>query len=342
MTIGGAAAQVTYAGGAIAANYPAAGAPVILGVVSSSLGGLYQVNAVVPAGIANGAAAVIVSIAGQSSPNGVTLAIATAGGPVPVPAGVVNAASFAKDPSGAGSAVAPGSLIQVYSSLAGATQASAAGAPFQTSLGGVSVSFDGVPAPIQSVVPAGAYPFVNAQLPFEITNSTTQMVVSVNGVASAPMTVPVTPQAPGIFTSPPDGQHNAILVYIDPASNTAKIAAPTSDSGAFTIPVAPIPRGTSGFFYATGLGALAPALADGSAPSLTSSTVYNAVQMPTVLVGGVPVTPSFAGQAPGYPGVNQINITIPLNAPTGNAVPLQVMSADGKVLSTSGATIAIQ
>lgn len=344
VSIGGVAAQVTYAGTAIAANYPSGEAPAILGLVSAGLGGLYEIHAVVPSGVASGAAAVIVSAAGQSSPPGVTMAIAggPATGPVPVPAGVVNAASFAKDSTGAGAAVAPGSLIQVYSSLVGATAASAEGAPFPASLGGVSVTFDGISAPIQSVVPTGAFPFINVQLPFEITNSTTSMVVMVNGVPSAPMNVPVTPQAPGVFTSPPDGQHNAIFVYLDPVSNTAKIAAPASQASAFTIPVAPIPRGTSGFFYATGLGALNPSLTDGTAPSLTSTTVYNAAQMPSALVGGVPAQVIFAGQAPGYPGVNQINITIPANAPTGNAVPLQVMSADGRVLSTPGATIAIQ
>ena len=261
---------------------------------------------------------------------------------VPVPAGVINAASFAKDASGAGSAVAPGSLIQVYSSLDGATQASAQTASFPLSLGGVSVTFDDIPAPIQAVTPSAPYPSFNAQLPFEITDSSTTMVVTVNGVPSAPVTVAVTPQAPGVFTSPPDGQHNAIFVYIEPASGTAKIAAPTSDATNFTIPTAPIPRGTNGFFYATGLGSLMPSLADGAAPSLTDTTVYEALMMPTVLVGGVAAPVAFAGQAPGYPGVNQINITIPANAPTGSSVPLQLMSADGKVLSTPGATIAIQ
>jgi uncharacterized protein (TIGR03437 family) len=49
----------------------------------------------------------------------------------------------------------------------------------------------------------------------------------------------------------------------------------------------------------------------------------------------------FAGQAPGYPGVNQINVVIPENAPTGNQVPIQVISADGSVTSNT-ATIAIR
>jgi uncharacterized protein (TIGR03437 family) len=185
-------------------------------------------------------------------------------------------------------------------------------------------------------------PFINAQLPFEITNSSATMVTTVNGVPSAPITVPVTPQAPGVFTVPPDGEHNAIFIYVDPSSGIAKIAAPTSQTASFTIPTAPIPRGTNGFFYATGLGLLTPPLADGAAPSLTDMIVYRALMIPTVLVGGVAAPVAFAGQAPGYPGVNQLNITIPINGPTGNAVPLQVMSADGKVLSTPLATIAIQ
>jgi hypothetical protein len=39
--------------------------------------------------------------------------------------------------------------------------------------------------------------------------------------------------------------------------------------------------------------------------------------------------------------VNQINIIVPNGAPTGNAVPLQVKSADGAVLSNV-ATIAVR
>ena len=63
--------------------------------------------------------------------------------------------------------------------------------------------------------------------------------------------------------------------------------------------------------------------------------------MPTVSVGGVPAQVSFAGQAPGFPGVAQINITIPQNAPTGGSVLLTVTSADGTVMSNS-ASIAVQ
>jgi uncharacterized protein (TIGR03437 family) len=63
--------------------------------------------------------------------------------------------------------------------------------------------------------------------------------------------------------------------------------------------------------------------------------------MPTVFVGGVPAQVVFAGQAPGFPGVQQINLTIPSNAPTGSGVFLVVKSADGSVTSNA-ATIAVQ
>jgi uncharacterized protein (TIGR03437 family) len=250
-----------------------------------------------------------------------------------VPVGVVNAASFAKTAAGTGAAVAPGSLIQIYSSLPGASAASVTGS-FQNHLGNVSVTFNGVNAPLQSVFPSGAYPYINAQLPFEIANSTSSMVVTVNGVSSAPYSVQTTPQAPGVFTIPA-GVGNAVLVNLSDNS----IAAPAGSI--VGLPTHPITRGQTAFFYATGLGVLTPAVADGTA-SCNSAGGCTAVATPTVLVGGVPAEVVFAGQAGVYPGVNQVNITIPANAPAGNAVPLEVLSSDGRILSTASATIAIQ
>jgi trimeric autotransporter adhesin len=335
VSMGGMTAQVTYAGAAIPASYPTAGAPMILGLVSAGLGGLYQINAVVPAGLPSGPISVVITSAGQSSPSGVTLSISNGGGnggPAPIPAGVLNAASFAKNASGAGTAVAPGSLVQVYSSLQGATQASAS-PPYLNSLGGVSVTFDGIPAAIQSVNPGGAYPFINAQLPFEVTGTSASMVVTVNNVPSAPFPVPITPQAPGIFTFG-SGSGNAVLVNLSDYS----VAAPSgSIPGLNTHPIA---RGQTGYFYVTGLGALTPAVADGTA-NCASASGCTANLMPTVTVGGVAAQVVFAGQAGAYPGVDQINIVIPLNSPTGSAVALQMISADGLVMSNL-ATVAIQ
>ncbi len=257
---------------------------------------------------------------------------------------MLNAASYAKDANGQGTAVAPGSLVSIFGTFTGSLQADAATVPFGTSLGGVSVTFNGIAAPMRDVIPAASQ--LNVQVPFEVqatgsSSSSVNVVVTVNGIPSAPLAVPLAPIAPGIFTIPPTGAANAVLVFVDPADNIAKIAAPVSTSASIGLPAAPIPRGQAGYFYATGLGAMSPPVSDGDGGLGPPPQNYFAVT-PIVLVGEITAEVDFAGQAPGYPGVNQINIVIPNGAPTGNAVPLQILTPDGKTLSAPGVTIAIR
>ncbi len=146
-------------------------------------------------------------------------------------------------------------------------------------------------------------------------------------------------QRAGIFTIPATGQGNAILVFINPATNAPAIAGPTTASLGY--PSAPIPRGTGAFFYVTGLGAMTPSVPDGSGTCPAPNGICNANAMPTVLVGGITAQVAFAGQAPEFPGVFQVNITIPQAAPAGDAVSLVIVSADGSVTSNT-ATIAVQ
>jgi uncharacterized protein (TIGR03437 family) len=194
------------------------------------------------------------------------------------------------------------------------------------------------------VVPTGANPYVSVQVPFEVltagqTSSSVPAVITVNGAASAAVQASIVPSAPGIFTIPPTGQGNAILVFTNPATNGPAIAAPTNASIGY--PTAPIPRGTSGFFYVTGLGAMTPSVADGSGACPAANGQCNANAAPEVSIGGVSAQVQFAGQAPGFPGIFQVNIEVPQNAPPGNSVPLIVKSADGSVTSNT-ATIAVQ
>ena len=336
VTIGGAPATVSYSGRALAGSYPQGGAPMLLGVVSATSAGLYQITATVPTGLANGPASVIVSSAGQTSQTGVTMMVAGQSSQAPsiLPGGVVNAASYAAVP------VAPGSLVAIFTSPLAVQPATATTASLLNSLSGVSVTFNGIAAPMAGVSPSGAFPFVTAQVPFEVlavgqTSATVPVAIALNGVPSAAISTQIVASSPGIFTIPATGQGNAVLVNL--ADNS--IAAPSgSIPGLFTHA---IPRGQSAFFYVTGLGAMTPSVVDGSGacPSMTSGCSANAT--PTVLVGGVPAQVSFAGQAGGFPGVMQINIAIPQNAPTGSSVSLTVKSADGTVTSNT-ATIAVQ
>jgi uncharacterized protein (TIGR03437 family) len=250
--------------------------------------------------------------------------------PTVVPGGVLNAASFAKTSSGVGAPVAPGSLVAIFGSNLG-YEAHTAVAPFLNSLGYASVTIGGMPAPMRDVLPSGPYPTINAQVPFEV-SGTVPVVVTVNGVPSAPQNVTIVPEAPGVFTIP-SGVGNAVVVNLTDFS----IAAPTgSISGLSCHPIA---RGAKAFLYATGLGVMTPAVADGTDGG---SVTHNVSAKPTVLVDGIPVTPDFAGQAPLYPGVYQVNFTIPQGAHSGT-VNLQIQSADGSVVSAAGiSTIAIQ
>jgi uncharacterized protein (TIGR03437 family) len=258
------------------------------------------------------------------------------------PGGVLNNGSYAKDANGLGSPVAPGSVVAIFGNFNGVTLTSADTVPLSTNLGNVTVSFNGVLAPLYFTSSGQT----NAQVPFEAlpagqTTATVNVVLTVNGTPSAPEQTTIVSVRPGVYTIPPNGQSNAIFIFVDPSDKVVKIAAPTSASASIGYPTAPVPRGTAGFFYATGLGGLIPTVADGSGTCPAATGLCQAVT-PTVMVGGITAAVAFAGQAPGFPGINQVNITIPQNAPTGNAVPLQIQTADGSFTSTAAATIAIQ
>jgi uncharacterized protein (TIGR03437 family) len=262
----------------------------------------------------------------------------SAAGPTILAGGIVNAASYAKS-NGVGSPVAPGTLVAIFTSQLSTTAANFTTATLPPSLANVSVTFNGITAPMVSVSPGGQYPFVSAQVPFEIAPGTASVVVTVNNTPSPSVQETIVASEPGIFTIPATGQGNAILVFIDPSTNQPAIAGPSGAQLGY--PTDPIPRGTGGFFYVTGLGAMSPSVNDGSGSCPAASELCYANAQPMVLVGGVPAAVVFAGQAPGFPGVDQINVTIPSNAPTGPSVSLVVKSADGTVTSNT-ATIAVQ
>jgi uncharacterized protein (TIGR03437 family) len=257
--------------------------------------------------------------------------------------GILNAASFALS-NGAGAAVAPGSLVTIFTSQLATQTANFTGSSLPPTLSGVSVTFNGITAPVVAVGPSGANPYVSAQVPFEVlpsgqTSGSVPVAITVNGEMSAAIQASIVSSSPGIFTIPPTGQGNAILVFLNPQTDAPTVAGPTGASLGY--PSAPIPRGTSGLFYVTGLGATTPSVADGSGTCPAADGICSANAQPTVFVGGVPAQVTFAGQAPGFPGVTQINITVPQSAPTGSGVSLTVKSADGAVTSNA-ATIAVQ
>jgi len=63
-----------------------------------------------------------------------------------------------------------------------------------------------------------------------------------------------------------------------------------------------------------------------------------------VKIGGITSEVTYAGMAPGWVGLYQVNARVPANAPSGNSVPvvLSVTNPDGTVVSSNTVTIAIQ
>ena len=90
--------------------------------------------------------------------------------------------------------------------------------------------------------------------------------------------------------------------------------------------------------YVTGLGAVSPAVPTGSPAPLDVLSYAQATV--TATLGGVPApSVQFAGLAPGFIGLGQVNILVPQDAPKGDAVPL-VLEINGQ--KSKPAPVAIQ
>jgi uncharacterized protein (TIGR03437 family) len=238
--------------------------------------------------------------------------------------GVLNAASFTK-----GQAVAPGSLVSIFGSDLAASLAQADTVPLSTTLADVSVTFNGISAPLQFVAPGQ----INAQLPYEslpagVPNGQVNVVVMRSGANSLPKSVSLLPITPGVYTIPPGVGY---AVAVNNADGT--IAAPVGAIQGF--PTHPARVGDVLIVYANGLGPVDPPVANGAA---SLDKLRNTLTMPTVWIGGVQAQVLFSGLSPQFPGVNQLNVVIP-NVAAGDKIPFQVES--GGIRSTDQAVIAI-
>jgi uncharacterized protein (TIGR03437 family) len=224
----------------------------------------------------------------------------TVGTPPAIPSGsVTNGASFTAGAS-------PGSIITIFGShltnLSAGVVVGADKVPLPTVLGGVSVTVNGVPAPLFAISNNGQYEQINLQIPYEVTGQATlTIVVTNNGAVSDPVPVALQREHPGIFVADWDTGAGAILH----GGDYSLVSAST-----------PAARGEAVLIYCTGLGPVSPAPPTGHpapASPLSATTIP-----PVVSFGGVPVGEVFfSGLAPGFVGLYQVNVRIPANAPTG-------------------------
>jgi uncharacterized protein (TIGR03437 family) len=239
---------------------------------------------------------------------------ATAQTPAVTAGGVVNAASF-------DSPVAPGSLISIFGANLASQTAVAGVIPLPKSLAGVSVTFNSIAAPLLFVSDRQ----INAQLPWEVSaSSPVNVVVNNNGALSTPQTVAIASIAPGVFAV----QGHAIAIHPD-----GSLAAPAGSINQFA--GHPAAAGETLIVLANGLGPVNPPAVTGDN---SLDALRTAVAVPQVFIGGVAAQVSFSGLSPQFVGVNQINLVVPSNISSGDAVPLEIRSG-GR--ATAPTTIAV-
>ena len=171
------------------------------------------------------------------------------------------------------------------------------------SLATTTVTFDAngisVPAPLSYISPNQ----VNAQIPWELAGQTSAvMKVTRNNLVSATETVSLSAYAPGIFEY--HDLHNGQLIAAAEDVNYQLV-----DSSN------PIPRGQDLILYANGLGPVTAAQTTGYAAS-ANPIAYTAAT-PTVTIGGQAATVLFSGLSAGSVSLNQLNVTVSPNTPTG-------------------------
>ncbi|MGP0072790.1 MAG: hypothetical protein ACLPWF_12760 [Bryobacteraceae bacterium] len=130
---------------------------------------------------------------------------------------------------------------------------------------------------------------------------------------------------------------NTVNVYLDVAapaiftqdsSGTGPASARKASDQSLVTASNPLQPGDTVELYATGLGLTTP-----------SNGLDIATEQPTVTVGGIACPVTFAGAAPNYMGLDQINCTIPAGLASSASAPVVISSGD-RISNT--ATLAVQ
>jgi uncharacterized protein (TIGR03437 family) len=190
----------------------------------------------------------------------------------------------------------------------------------------VSVSIDGVPAPIIYL----SANQITVQVPYEVSIATGRPVVVNNGSVQSLGQVDTTAVAPGLFTLAGSGVGQCAALTF------------SQKSGAFSVngTASPALIGDIIVFYLTGEGIYDPVSpADGYINPTPIPGSPQLSPLPTVTIGGAAATVLYAGPVSGAMlGLLQINATVPASATLGNATP--VIISIGGVSTQTGATVA--
>jgi uncharacterized protein (TIGR03437 family) len=283
-----------------------------------------------PGGIYQGAITLTPGGAGPQS-FAVTLTVNGAGAPAFNSTSIVNALGYQ-------SKLAPDTVFVIFGSgLGPASLAAGAGPDYPTSVGGTSITF----------TPAAGGPAINAKmvysvggqvaglLPSSITPGTYAVRVTYNTLTSAPQNVTVVARSFGIATANSAGTGTA-QATIGNVNGGVSLVRFTRGSVAFNglnWALSPAHPGDTLVLWGTGGGADPANDTGGTSGDQTQAGNF------TVNVGGHQITPLYAGASSGYPGLWQINFTLPADMAPDCFATAQV-SAGGELSNTVSIPIA--
>ncbi|HTS78852.1 MAG TPA: protease pro-enzyme activation domain-containing protein [Bryobacteraceae bacterium] len=192
---------------------------------------------------------------------------------------IVSSASF--EPGGS-----PGMEMGIFGTQLANTIATASGDPLPYSTAGVSVTVNGLAAPVLYASPG----FLNIQVPYAAGAGPAVVTVNNNGQVAG-MQFTMAPSAPGVF----------------------------ADAEGNLVPTASIPQGGIATLYMTGAGEISPALKTAySEPATVSAASLPKPVLPlSVTIGNVPVFLEFVGLAPTLVGTTVVNFLVPSSVPMG-------------------------
>jgi uncharacterized protein (TIGR03437 family) len=232
------------------------------------------------------------------------------------PLSLVNAASLLGGP------IAPGEIVSIFglgigpaAPMGGTLDASGTMA---TEVSQTRVLFNGSASPL-FYVQAGQ---ILAQAPYEIAGqSTVDVEVFFQGQSGGKVTVPVAASAPAIFT----------------VSAGTGLTIALNENGSLNSLIEPAARGAIVTLFATGDGIEDPAALDGQP---AAAPLPKPILPVTLTVGGSPAEILFAGAAPGFAGLLQINARVPSGLASTGIVP--VVLGIGAATSQTGVTLAVR
>jgi uncharacterized protein (TIGR03437 family) len=163
---------------------------------------------------------------------------------------------------------------------------------------------------------------INVILPLDISGSEVTLQVRNGAAISNSVTLPFAKTAPGVFTQTGNGLGNAAALHADYTPIT--VDHPAHEEEVILL-------------YLTGLGSVMPPIVDGAVPgSSPTSLVTTPVK---VLIADMPAEVQFAGLAPGFLGLYQLNVRVPRGIVAGTSAEVEIQTPEA---TTRQATLPIR